>query len=66
LTGGLGTGAPIGARWGDTRVRLGDEGVNEWRCLLSGVGVPARDGLVLASATLAELPVALLAPSSSV
>jgi (1->4)-alpha-D-glucan 1-alpha-D-glucosylmutase len=66
LTGGLGAGAPIGARWGDTRIRLGDQGVSEWRCVLSGVGVATRDGVVLASDALAELPVAVLAPSSSV
>ena len=66
LTGGLGTGAPIGARWGDTRLRLEDEGVASWRCLLSGVIVPTLDGSLAASAVLAELPVALLAPARSV
>jgi (1->4)-alpha-D-glucan 1-alpha-D-glucosylmutase len=66
LTGGLGAGAPIGAQWGDTRLQLEDEEVDEWRCLLSGVGVAARDGAVAASAVLAELPVAVLAPSRSV
>jgi (1->4)-alpha-D-glucan 1-alpha-D-glucosylmutase len=65
LTVRLGAGAPIGARWGDTRVRLEDEGVDEWRCLLSGVRVPVRDGAVAVSAVLADLPVAVLAPSSS-
>jgi hypothetical protein len=66
LTGALGAGAPIGARWGDTRVRLDGEGVMEWRCLLSGVSVSVRDGAAVVSAVLAELPVAVLAPSSSV
>jgi (1->4)-alpha-D-glucan 1-alpha-D-glucosylmutase len=65
LTGGLGVGTPIGARWGDTRMRLEDEGVEGWRCLLSGVGVSARDGFVAASTVLAELPVAVLAPTKS-
>jgi len=66
LTGGLGPGAPIGARWDDTRVRIENEGVGGWRCLLSGVDVPARDGFVAASTVLAELPVAVLAPTKSV
>jgi (1->4)-alpha-D-glucan 1-alpha-D-glucosylmutase len=66
LTTRLGAGAPTGARWGDTRVRLEHVGVSEWRCLLSGVSVPAHDGSVAASAALAELPVAVLAQSSSV
>jgi (1->4)-alpha-D-glucan 1-alpha-D-glucosylmutase len=64
LTGGLGAGPPNGARWGDTRVRLEHEGVGEWRCLLTSVTIPAHDGLIAASAMLAELPVAVLAPSS--
>jgi hypothetical protein len=38
----------------------------EWRCLLSGVSVSVRDGAAVVSAVLAELPVAVLAPSSSV
>jgi (1->4)-alpha-D-glucan 1-alpha-D-glucosylmutase len=66
LTGVLGAGAPIGGRWGDTRVRLENEGAEGWRCLLSGVDVPARDGFIAASAVLAELPVAVLAPVKSV
>jgi hypothetical protein len=33
---------------------------------LSGVDVPARDGFIAASAVLAELPVAVLAPVKSV
>ena len=65
LSGGLGPGAPIGARWDDTRVRIENEGVGGWRCLLSGVDVPARDGFVAASTVLAELPVAVLAPTKS-
>ena len=65
LTGGLGTGAPVGARWADTRVRL-DEGVEKWRCLLSGVDVATDDGTLAVSAVLAELPVAVLAPTKSV
>jgi len=63
LTGALGAGAPIGARWGDTRLRLEDEGVAGWRCLLSGVEVPVGEGALAVSAALAELPVALLAPA---
>jgi maltooligosyltrehalose synthase len=68
LMGGLGAGAPIGARWDDTRLRIGDEGTGGggWRCLLSGVDVPVHDGFVAASAVLAELPVAVLAPTKSV
>ncbi|HEU4723215.1 MAG TPA: malto-oligosyltrehalose synthase [Gemmatimonadaceae bacterium] len=66
LTGGLGAGAPIGARWEDTLVRSGDEGVGEWRCLLSGVHVPAHDGAIAVTAALAELPVAVLARASVV
>jgi (1->4)-alpha-D-glucan 1-alpha-D-glucosylmutase len=66
LTGGLGVGVPIGVRWGDSRLRLDDEGVSEWRCLLSGVRVSVREGAVAASAALAELPVAMLSPSSPV
>jgi (1->4)-alpha-D-glucan 1-alpha-D-glucosylmutase len=65
LTAGLGADAPIGARWGDTRIRLDIEGVERWRCLLSGADVAARDGAVAASAVLAELPVAVLAPAGS-
>ena len=66
LTGGLAPGTPIGTRWGDTLVRVDDEEVSEWRCLLSGVRIPARDGAAAASNALAELPVAVLSPSSSV
>jgi (1->4)-alpha-D-glucan 1-alpha-D-glucosylmutase len=62
LTGALGAGAPIGTRWGDTRVRLDDGGMDEWRCLLSGADVPVCDGSIAASAVLSELPVAVLAP----
>jgi (1->4)-alpha-D-glucan 1-alpha-D-glucosylmutase len=62
LTGGLGTGTPIGARWGDTRLRLEDGEADGWRCLLSGADVPVCDGAVAASAVLSALPVAMLAP----
>jgi (1->4)-alpha-D-glucan 1-alpha-D-glucosylmutase len=65
LTGGFGADAPIGPRWGDTRIRFEVGGVGGWRCLLSGVDVPARDGSVAASGVLAELPVAVLAPAGS-
>jgi (1->4)-alpha-D-glucan 1-alpha-D-glucosylmutase len=65
LTSALGAGAPIGARWGDTRLRLESGGVAGWRCLLSGVDVPVRDGAVAISSALAELPVAVLAPASA-
>jgi (1->4)-alpha-D-glucan 1-alpha-D-glucosylmutase len=61
----LGAGAPIGARWGDTWLRLEDGGVAGWRCLLSGVDVPVRDGALAVSSVLAELPVAVLAPSGA-
>jgi (1->4)-alpha-D-glucan 1-alpha-D-glucosylmutase len=66
LTGGLGAGAPTGARWADTRVRLGSEGVDGWRCLLSGADVLEHDGFVAVSAVLGELPVAVLGPRKSV
>jgi (1->4)-alpha-D-glucan 1-alpha-D-glucosylmutase len=67
LTCGLGGGgAPIGDRWGDTTLRVDGEGVERWRCLLSGAEVPARDGAISVTAALAELPVALLAPVKAV
>jgi maltooligosyltrehalose synthase len=66
LTAGLGIGAPIGARWEGTCLRMDAEGVTEWRCLLSGVEVPVRDGALEVAAALAELPVALLAPAKVV
>jgi (1->4)-alpha-D-glucan 1-alpha-D-glucosylmutase len=68
LTAALGgdAGAPIGARWGDTRLAEFDGGgVRGWRCLLSGIEVPARDGVLQVGDALAELPVALLAPTKS-
>ena len=65
LTSGLGAGAPIGARWADTRLEIDDEGVDGWRCLLSGVEVLAHDGSVAVSSALAALPVAVLAPTKS-
>ena len=64
LTSGLGAGAPIGARWGDTWLRLGGGEVAGWRCLLSGVDVPVREGALAVSSALAELPFAVLAPMS--
>jgi (1->4)-alpha-D-glucan 1-alpha-D-glucosylmutase len=63
LGGRLGSGAPVGARWGDTGLRTNLETAAEWRCLLSGVEVPVRDGAISVAAALAELPVALLAPA---
>jgi (1->4)-alpha-D-glucan 1-alpha-D-glucosylmutase len=60
LTAALGGDAPVGVRWGDTRI-TGVEGM-EWRCRLSGVAVPAWEGAIEASAAFAELPVAVLAP----
>jgi hypothetical protein len=47
-------------------VRIDNEGVDGWRCLLSGVDVPTRGGSVAVSTVLAELPVAVLAPTKSV
>ncbi|HKH94610.1 MAG TPA: hypothetical protein VKA54_22575, partial [Gemmatimonadaceae bacterium] len=65
LTTALGEGAPIGHRWGDTRlVGMGAEGVDGWRCLLSGVRVSERDGAIHVGSALATLPVAVLAPAS--
>jgi maltooligosyltrehalose synthase len=61
LTAALGAGAPVGARWGDTRIEGVDE--MEWRCRLSGAVAAARDGAIEASAAFAELPVAVLAPA---
>jgi (1->4)-alpha-D-glucan 1-alpha-D-glucosylmutase len=61
LTAALGAGAPVGGRWGDTRI-TGVEGM-EWRCQLSGTTVPAWDGAIEASAAFAELPAAVLAPA---
>jgi maltooligosyltrehalose synthase len=66
LTGGLGGGTPIGARWDDTRLRMDGESGGTWRCLLSGVEVSVHDGALAFAAALAELPVALLAPTKVV
>jgi (1->4)-alpha-D-glucan 1-alpha-D-glucosylmutase len=68
LGGGTDGGAPIGgARWGDTRLAgIDGGGVGGWRCLLSGVEVPAWDGVLQVGDALAELPVALLAPTKSI
>ena len=49
LTSGLGAGAPIGARWDDTRVRIDNEEVDGWRCLLSGTAVSMHDQSVAVS-----------------
>jgi (1->4)-alpha-D-glucan 1-alpha-D-glucosylmutase len=69
LTAALGSDAvaPVGARWGDTRLAGidGGGGVRGWRCLLSGIEVPAWDGALQVGDALAELPVALLAPARS-
>jgi (1->4)-alpha-D-glucan 1-alpha-D-glucosylmutase len=68
LTATLGgdSGPPIGARWGDTRLAgLDGGGVTGWRCLLSGIEVPAWEGAIQVGDALAELPVALLAPTKS-
>ena len=64
MTSGLGPGAPIGARWDDTRVRLDSEGADGWR-LLSGAAVSAHDRSLAVSSVLAELPMAVLAPTKS-
>jgi (1->4)-alpha-D-glucan 1-alpha-D-glucosylmutase len=63
LTAALGAGAPVGARWGDTRI-TGVEGM-EWRCRLSGATMPAWDGAIEAGAAFAELPFAVLAPADA-
>jgi (1->4)-alpha-D-glucan 1-alpha-D-glucosylmutase len=65
LTAALGPGAPIGARWGDTRLVGVGDGADGWRCLLSGVAVPVRDGVLQVGTALAALPVAVLAPTKS-
>jgi (1->4)-alpha-D-glucan 1-alpha-D-glucosylmutase len=68
LTAALGNdgGAPIGVRWGDTRLAgLDGGGVRGWRCLLSGIEVPVWDGVLQVGDALAELPVAILAPTKS-
>jgi (1->4)-alpha-D-glucan 1-alpha-D-glucosylmutase len=68
LTAALGgdAGAPIGARWGDTRLAgIEGSGVKGGRCLLSGVEVPAWDGVLQVGDALRELPVALLTPTKS-
>jgi (1->4)-alpha-D-glucan 1-alpha-D-glucosylmutase len=68
LTAALGSdaGAPIGARWGDTRLAgIDGGGVRGWRCLLSGIEVPAWNGVLQVGDALMELPVALLTPTKS-
>jgi len=66
LTTALGEGAPIGPRWGDTRLTgMDGEGVGGWRCLLSGVRAPVREGAIDVGGALAILPVAVLAPTGS-
>ena len=67
LTAALGSDAvaPVGARWGDTRLAGIDVGgVKGWRCLLSGTEVPAWNGVLRVGDALAELPVAVLAPAN--
>jgi (1->4)-alpha-D-glucan 1-alpha-D-glucosylmutase len=64
LTGVLGQGAVLGARWEDTRVATGSP-AREWRCQLSGALVASADGVVDVGAALAELPVAMLAPANA-
>jgi (1->4)-alpha-D-glucan 1-alpha-D-glucosylmutase len=64
LTAGLGEGAPIGALWGDARVETGAS-ATEWRCQLSGVRVSAVGGAIEVARALAELPVAVLAPTNA-
>jgi (1->4)-alpha-D-glucan 1-alpha-D-glucosylmutase len=64
LTAALGSSVPIGPSWGDTRLRI--EGVGQgWRCLLSGASVVAAGGAIDVGSALAELPVAVLAPTNS-
>jgi len=43
----------------------GLDGGGGWRCLLSGVEVPAWGGAIQVADAFAELPVALLAPAKS-
>jgi maltooligosyltrehalose synthase len=64
LTVALGEGAPIGVRWGDTRLSTGHSAA-EWRCLLSGAVVPAVGEAVAVGTAMAELPVAVLAPTNA-
>ena len=64
LTAALGAGAPVGDRWGDTRLATGVD-VAEWRCLLSGAVMPSMGGSLVVGAAFAELPVAVLAPTNS-
>jgi maltooligosyltrehalose synthase len=68
LTAALGSDAvaPVGGRWADTRLAgIDGGGVRGWRCLLSGIEVPAWDGVLQVGDALAELPVAVLAPAKS-
>jgi (1->4)-alpha-D-glucan 1-alpha-D-glucosylmutase len=64
LTAALGGGAPIGSRWGDTRLVTGEK-VGEWRCELTGARVASREGVLDIADVLAELPVAVLAPTNA-
>jgi (1->4)-alpha-D-glucan 1-alpha-D-glucosylmutase len=63
LTSALGPGAPIGSRWGDTRLRVEDG--DDWRCLLSGAAVRATHGSIALASAFTDLPVAVLAPTNS-
>jgi (1->4)-alpha-D-glucan 1-alpha-D-glucosylmutase len=64
LTAAFGPGAPIGAPWGDTRLRV-DHGAEAWRGLLSGATILSRDGAIDVASAFGELPVAVLAPTNS-
>jgi hypothetical protein len=55
----------MGERWGDARLMgMGGEGVDGWRCLLSGARVQVRDDGIQVGGALANLPVAVLAPAN--
>ena len=61
LTAALGGGAPVGERWGETRI-TGVEG-RAWHCRLSGAVAAVEQSAIEVSAAFSELPVALLAPA---
>jgi (1->4)-alpha-D-glucan 1-alpha-D-glucosylmutase len=64
LMAAFGSGAAIGARWGDTRLMTGAN-VGEWQCELSGARLTSHAGMLNVADVLAELPVALLAPTNT-